>query len=85
MGGQNTSTLGVCKASTESRLDGVHGGINAGRACWTVAGTLCGGKAQGTCAEKIETCLECDFYDHVKKQEGKNFLKLADLWRILCS
>ena len=35
-GGSETESLGVCPAAVESRLDGVHGGRNAGRACWIV-------------------------------------------------
>lgn len=33
-----------------------------GRVCYLVAGTLCGGKAQGAYAIKINNCRECDFY-----------------------
>ena len=39
---------------------------SAGRMCWLVAGTLCGGKVQGTHAEKIGNCKSCDFYGQVK-------------------
>jgi len=38
----------------------------AGRACWLVAGTLCGGQVQGTAAQKLGNCRECDFYQKVK-------------------
>ncbi len=34
----------------------------AGRSCWIVAGTLCGGQVQGTMAKKIGDCRMCDFY-----------------------
>lgn len=64
--------LGPCPASTEKRLDGIHDGENSGRACWAVAGTLCGGKTQGTYATKHEVCQECDFYKHVASEEGDN-------------
>jgi len=30
--------------------------------CWLVAGTLCGGKPQGTFVEKIGNCKTCDYY-----------------------
>jgi hypothetical protein len=33
-----------------------------GRICYLVAGTLCGGKAQGAYAIKIDNCRACDFY-----------------------
>ena len=39
---------------------------SAGRMCWLVAGTLCGGKAQGIHAQTIGNCKSCDFYTQVK-------------------
>jgi methyl-accepting chemotaxis protein len=41
----------------------------AGRSCWLVAGTLCGGTVQGTHAAKIQNCKMCNFYIKVKKGE----------------
>ncbi len=38
----------------------------AGRSCWLVAGTLCGGQVQGEFAKKIANCKECDFYKKIK-------------------
>lgn len=38
---------------------------NAGRICWLVAGTMCGGEPQGSFAKKIRNCRLCDFYLHV--------------------
>ncbi len=35
---------------------------HAGRSCWLVAGTLCGGKATGVFAQKIGDCTQCEFY-----------------------
>ena len=54
--GHNAKELGVCPAATESKLDGIHGGKNAGRTCWVVAGTLCRGVKQGTFAQKYSSC-----------------------------
>ena len=59
----------TCPAYLESRLDGVHGGTNAGRACWIVAGTLCGGQVQGKFAQKMRNCQVCDFYLLVLEEE----------------
>lgn len=42
---------------------------HAGRSCWLVAGTLCGGKVQGDFAQKIDSCKACEFYIKVKKGE----------------
>jgi len=61
----------VCPAGTETRLDGVHGGINAGRACWIVAGTECvDGMTSGKFAKKMETCFNCAFYRLVRAEES---------------
>ena len=68
-GGKKAAELGVCPASTEKELNGVHGGKGAGRACWAVAGSLCGGKIQGTYAQKLTNCWRCEFMNTVKKEE----------------
>jgi hypothetical protein len=73
-GGEYTSEFGVCPAATESRLDGAHGGANGGRACWVVAGTLCRGFVEGDYAKKLPSCLVCDFYGTVRKQEGEDWI-----------
>lgn len=72
-GGIKAKDLGVCPAASEERLDGVHEGRNAGRACWVVAGTYCGGQAQGTFAQKITSCMECEFFKSVKEEEGAHY------------
>jgi hypothetical protein len=74
-GGQHQE-LGVCPAAIEKRLDGVHQGANAGRACWVVAGTFCDQQVQGSFAKKYATCEKCDFYSAVEREEEHNF-KLA--------
>ena len=71
--GKNVKTMGVCPAATEAKLDGVHGGKNAGRACWVVAGTLCDGKVQGIFAQKYSTCRDCDFYQKVQQENFTDF------------
>jgi hypothetical protein len=70
--GAKAAELGVCAASTESRTTGVNGGLNGGRACWAIAGTLCGGVVQGSFATKVSNCMKCEFYQLVRQQEGKN-------------
>ena len=70
---KNCDTPMSCSAFNETRLDWTHGGKNAGRCCWVVAGTLCFGKPSGEYAQKIDTCEKCDFYHYVKKEEGQNF------------
>ncbi len=72
-GGLNERQLGVCPAALEEALDGVHDGTNAGRACWVVAGTLCGGAVQGTFGLKYKNCEQCDFYQITRTEEKVNF------------
>jgi hypothetical protein len=59
--------------TVETKLDGVHGGRCAGRACWVVAGSLCGGTVQGTFAAKFENCESCEFYAAVREEELPSF------------
>ncbi len=70
--GKNAATLGVCPAAADKSFAGINRGKNAGRICWAVAGTLCGGKVQGSFAEKRESCISCRFYKEVQCQEGQN-------------
>lgn len=82
-GGPGITEMGVCPAATDERLNGVNGGINCGRACWVVAGTLCGGKSQGTYAAKMDTCLSCEFYKRVYEDERTAFVMTAALFQRL--
>jgi len=72
-GGKNVKRRGVCPAATDERLNGLHGGKNAGRACWVIAGTFCEGKVQGTFAQKYQDCTQCDFFRQVKMAEGSDY------------
>lgn len=72
-GGSNVAALGVCAATLPSNYDALNGGVRAGRFCWKVAGTLCGGIIQGTFADKLLSCVACDFFRQVKKEEGPNW------------
>ncbi|MGW8272931.1 MAG: two-CW domain-containing protein [Thermodesulfovibrionales bacterium] len=77
--GHRVHELGLCPAPMEERLDGVHDGVNAGRSCWIIAGTMCGGKVQGTFAEKFNNCEQCDFYAAVKTEEYPSFQLVGTL------
>lgn len=69
-GGTNAPAVGVCPAAAAVVLDGVHGGTNAGRACWVVAGTFCKGRAaQGTFANKYADCGKCRFFREIRREE----------------
>jgi CRP-like cAMP-binding protein len=69
-GGAQTDGSGTCIAAADSSYDGINSGENAGRICWAVAGTCCGGEIQGTFAEKRDSCTGCPFYRLVQEEEG---------------
>jgi hypothetical protein len=72
-GGKKAKELGVCPAARDERLNRIHGGKNAGRACWVIAGTFCEGNIQGTFAQKYRDCAECPFYKQVRMEEGSAY------------
>ena len=51
-GGAKAKELGVCPAYP-----------NHGHSCAALAGTLCGGKVQGSFAQKLTSCMKCGFYN----------------------
>lgn len=77
--GLKVAELGVCPASTEKKADGLNAGRNGGRICWALTGTLCGGKVQGTFAEKVSNCVDCDFYKVVHVEHGRDTKSLSAL------
>lgn len=72
--GPRVAELGACPAATLTKANGVHDGKNGGRSCWAIAGTLCGGEVQGMHAQKVGSCMACDFYKMVVREEGKNLM-----------
>ena len=70
---KKTEELGVCPVSTHAEAHGINNGINGGRACWAIEGTLCGGEVQGTFAQKMGSCMKCDFYNQVRQDEGPGY------------
>lgn len=78
-GGKKASELGVCPAAVEKRVNEANRGTNGGRACWVVAGTLCGGNVQGTFASKMLNCSLCEFYKMVREEEGADFITTTEL------
>lgn len=73
-GGSQAGTLGVCPAARTDGFDGVNRGERAGRFCWAIAGTFCGGKIGGTFAAKLLDCLDCGFLQRVRDEEGNGFI-----------
>ena len=82
-GGLKASELGVCTAATEFRVNSINGGKNGGRACWVIAGTLCGGKVQGSYAQKLSNCMACDFYQVVRSEQGKDLKSATQLLALI--
>ncbi len=78
VGGAKVAELGVCPTATVELLDGMNHGTNGGRTCWVVTGSLCGEKVQGTFAAKAASCMQCDFYKTVQRQEGAGACKTTD-------
>ena len=74
-GGEKAAEIGVCPAAADESFDGINSGRCGGRFCWAVAGTFCGGKVQGTFAQKRESCLSCGFYHRVQIEEGTDKLR----------
>lgn len=70
--GKMTLELGLCPAAMDNSYNGINSGVNAGRICWAVAGTFCNGDIQGTFAEKRDSCMSCDFFKLVRKEEGES-------------
>ncbi|MBI5905215.1 MAG: hypothetical protein HZB86_06640 [Deltaproteobacteria bacterium] len=68
-GGKHVDEHGECPAPTAINGDGVNGGVNGGRCCWAIAGTLCFGAPQGTSARKFQDCMDCGFFWAVADEE----------------
>jgi len=73
-GGTKVAELGLCPAAVNTAITGSNSGKNGGRVCWALTGTMCGGKVQGTFADKLASCAACDFYKLVRKEEGANIV-----------
>ena len=81
--GAKVHDLGVCPVATEKKVDRFNSGNNGGRTCWAVAGTFCGGVRQGTFADKLKNCMECDFYHIVRDEEGDNYVSSRQICKIM--
>ena len=70
--GAKTTEYGVCPAATETDANGRNGGKNGGRICWAIAGTFCDETTKGSFAKEIFSCMSCDFFELVNKEENYN-------------
>jgi hypothetical protein len=71
-GGANITEYDVCPAAIETSANGINEGKNGGRICWAIAGTLSNKKIKGTFAEEKFSCMNCNFYKLVYKEENIN-------------
>ena len=69
-GGVKVNEQGICPATNNSLVNGVNGGNNGGRICWSIAGTFCNGEIKGSFAQDKFTCLMCDFFKLVEEEEN---------------
>ncbi|MCK5504074.1 MAG: hypothetical protein KAJ10_02870 [Thermodesulfovibrionia bacterium] len=69
-GGSKSRELGVCPAAIDNSCNGLNNGKNAGRICWAIAGTFCGGEIQGDFAQKSVSCMSCEVFKQIKNEEG---------------
>lgn len=82
-GGAKVEQFGVCPAAISTKLNNYNSGQNGGRACWIIAGTLCGGVVQGSFAMKSNNCMACEFYKQVVLEEGEALTKPTALLKAL--
>ena len=82
-GGIRVEEFGLCPSAMDVRFNGIHGGRNAGRACWVTAGSVNKRDIQGLFARKSRNCGTCDFYKMVRAEEGEQLLPTIFLIRIL--
>lgn len=78
IGGEKVKELGVCPAASSTGTNQINNGTNGGRICWAIAGTLCGGKVQGSYADKQLSCMGCEFFKKVKGEEADDFEAMPD-------
>ncbi|MBF0626749.1 MAG: hypothetical protein HQL91_00870 [Magnetococcales bacterium] len=70
-----------CPVSLTTAYTGFNGGMDAGRACWTIEGTFCTeskcgpGDDRGGFGFKKDHCDSCAFKAKVKAEEGENFVE----------
>lgn len=82
-GGVYEKELGTCPVPIFQKADGLNNGINGGRACWAIAGTLCGGEIEGTFAKLQTSCLCCEFYKLVSTEEGFDIVPTKEIISII--
>ena len=63
--------MGVCPAAVDVAADGLNSGTNAGRICWAVSGHFSDrGTVCCSSAKELVTCMACEFFQRVLREEG---------------
>ncbi len=70
IGGSRVAEFGVCPSVTDKSCDGLNNGKAAGRICWAVSGTFFDNNSRCIYAEKLTSCMKCNFYKLVKEEQG---------------
>ncbi|MDM8545534.1 hypothetical protein QUF61_03475 [Candidatus Venteria ishoeyi] len=82
-GGYKVEDLGICPVTQENRTDTVNHGKNGGRSCWAIPGSLCENRVQGNYVEKLDHCMQCQFYKLILREEGMDFQIGSDILKRL--
>jgi len=53
-----------------------------GHSCWAIAGTLCGGKVQGSIAQKKDNCMSCEVFKAYHRQIGSRGKEVGKLYPV---
>ena len=80
--GGKTAELGICPVTIDTSANGLNRGKNGGRICWAIAGTYAG-EIQSKCIIEKISCLTCDFFELVEKEESTvnfNLLKPGQIF-----
>ena len=72
-GGDRADIDGVCLAALAEEHDGVNGGINGGRRCWRIVGTIYEGSMEGDACNKLAHCAHCRFFSRVLNEMGEDY------------
>lgn len=60
--GEKVAELGICRAAADEYFNGMNGGKNSGRICFSVVGTFSNDVVQCSCLEKLDSCKDCIFF-----------------------
>lgn len=64
-----------CPALSDVSSSGINGGSCGGRICWAVKGSFSDNKALDA-DDELESCINCEFFNLVKEEEGDSFTLL---------